>query len=72
MNWEDPIVADVRRTRENLSAQFNFDLPAIFADLRARQCAAGDRLVRLKQDQKTEESSAPVSESQRESQRGRG
>lgn len=48
MPWEDPIVADVRRTREELSAKFNFDLHAIFADLRARQSSVGDRLVRVK------------------------
>jgi len=48
MNWEDPIVAEVRRTRENVSAKFDFDVSAIFADLRARQTSAGNRLVRAK------------------------
>jgi hypothetical protein len=43
--WEDPIVADVRRAREELSARFNFDVKAIFADMRNRQGALGDRLV---------------------------
>lgn len=46
--WEDPIVAEVRRTREELSAQFNFDVKAIFADLRNRQAALGERLVKRK------------------------
>ena len=36
MNWDDPIVADVRRIRESLSAKFDFDVSAISADLRAR------------------------------------
>ena len=54
MKWEDPIVAEVRRIREELSAKFNFDLPAIFADIRSRQASAGDRLVRLKGDRKAE------------------
>ena len=49
MPWEDPIVADVRRTRESLSARFDFDLAAIFADIRNRQEELGDRLVRLKE-----------------------
>ena len=44
--WEDPIVSDVRRVREQLSAQFDFDVKAIFADLRNRQAALGERLVR--------------------------
>ena len=59
MSWEDPIVADVRRTREDLSAKFDFDLPAIFADMRARQSSAGDRLVRLKRNRNAEPSDAP-------------
>lgn len=44
--WEDPIVTEVRQVREQLSAQFDFDVGAIFADLRRRQAALGDRLVR--------------------------
>jgi len=43
--WEDPIVSDVHETRERLAAAFNFDVAAIFADLRARQEALGPRLV---------------------------
>lgn len=54
MDWEDPIVADVRRIREALSAKFDFDLPAIFADIRDRQVNVGDRLIRLKCDPKAE------------------
>ena len=59
MNWEDPIVADVRRTREELSEKFAFDLPAIFADLRARQSSVGDRLVKPKSDRAAEQGDAP-------------
>jgi hypothetical protein len=44
--WEDPIVQEVRREREKLSAQFDFDVDAIFADLRKRQSSQGERLVR--------------------------
>ncbi len=58
MNWEDPIVAEVRRTRKNLSAQFDFDLAAIFADIRSRQDGVGDRLVRLERKQ-AEQGDAP-------------
>jgi hypothetical protein len=47
MSWEDPIVADVRKSRDSLSAKFNYDLAAIFADIRARQSSAGSRLVNL-------------------------
>ena len=43
--WEDPIVAEVHRTREMLAAKFNYDIAAIFADMQKRQAALGDRLV---------------------------
>jgi hypothetical protein len=43
--WEDPIVAEVRRVREELAAKFNFDVDAILADTRTRQAALGKRLV---------------------------
>jgi len=43
--WEDPIVAEVHRTREKLAAEYNFDVAAFFADVRKRQALLGDRLV---------------------------
>ena len=43
--WEDPIVAEVHRTRQKLAAAFNFDVKAIFADMRKRQVASGGKLV---------------------------
>jgi hypothetical protein len=46
--WEDPIVAEVHRTREKMAADCNFDVKAFFADLRRRQAALGDRLVHQK------------------------
>jgi hypothetical protein len=43
--WEDPIVAEVRRAREQLAARFGFDVDAIFADIQNRQAALGPRLA---------------------------
>lgn len=43
--WDDPIVAEVHRTREKLAAEYDFDVKAIFADLRKRQQSLGTRLV---------------------------
>ncbi len=37
--WEDTIVAEVRRAREQLAARFDFDVDAIFADIQNRQTA---------------------------------
>ena len=47
--WEDEIVSEVRRVREELAARFNFDVRAIFADIRRRQVLLGERLVSRKQ-----------------------
>lgn len=43
--WEDPIVAEVREIRHKLAAKFDFDVKAIFADLRKRQGSLGGRLI---------------------------
>lgn len=45
--WEDPIVAEVQRTRQELGAKFGIDVQAIVADIRQRQPALGSRLVSL-------------------------
>lgn len=57
--WEDPIVSEVRRVREELAAQFNFDPGAIFADIRKRQVNLDARLVRHKDRKKAEQAAAP-------------
>lgn len=46
--WEDPIVEEIRRAQEALSARFNFDVKAIFADIRSRQTESGKKLVNRK------------------------
>lgn len=43
--WQDPIVEEVHRIREKLAAEFNFDVKAIFADLRKRQGSLGRELI---------------------------
>jgi hypothetical protein len=43
--WKDPIVEEVHQIREKLAAEFDFDVKAIFADLRKRQASLGVRLV---------------------------
>ena len=57
--WEDPIVSEVRQVREKLAARFDFDVSAIFADLRAKQASLGSRLVRLQRRTKAERATAP-------------
>ena len=39
--WEDPIVAEVRKIREAHAAQFNYDLRAIYQDLKRQEQTSG-------------------------------
>ncbi len=56
---EDPIVSEVRKIRDQLARHFNFDLKAIFADLREKQSSLGSRLVRRPKRAKAEQVDAP-------------
>ena len=44
--FDDPIVAEVRRVRDELARKFNYDVHAMFEDLRKRQgqTVTGDEL----------------------------
>ena len=53
---DDPIVASVRKIREELAAAFDYDVHAIFADLRRREAGVGDRLVMQSQTQRPSQS----------------
>jgi len=41
----DPIVEEVRKAREAYAARFNFDLEAIYADLKAKEREGGRKHV---------------------------
>ncbi len=45
--WQDPIVEEVRRWREQYAAEFNYDLKAICRDLREKQKESGRDIVSL-------------------------
>ena len=45
--WRDPIVAEVRKVKERLAAKFNYDIDAMFRDLREREKTSGHRYVDL-------------------------
>jgi hypothetical protein len=57
--YDDPIVNEVRKTRERLAKKFDFDVGAIFKDLRKLQAKLGNRLVRRKRKRGAERPSAP-------------
>ena len=43
----DPIIAELRAIRQAYAARFDYDVEAIFKDIRARQKASGRDYVRL-------------------------
>ncbi len=43
----DPVVAEIRRIREELAARFNYDLDAILEDARRRYLAGDRKVIRL-------------------------
>jgi hypothetical protein len=44
--WEDPIVAEVRKARQEIFARFNYDLDAYFEHLQAAEAEERKRGVR--------------------------
>jgi len=45
--WKDEIVEEIHRIREEYAKSFNYDLNAIFADLRKKQEESGREVVNL-------------------------
>ena len=43
--WEDPIVAEIRRIREEHAARFNYDLWAIYEELKEQERKSGRKFV---------------------------
>jgi hypothetical protein len=44
--WIDPIVEEVRKLREEHAAAFDYSLPAIYKDLKAKEASSGRSYVR--------------------------
>jgi hypothetical protein len=45
--WTDEIVEEIHRIREEYAKSFNYDLDAIFADLRKKEAESGKEVVNL-------------------------
>ena len=50
MTWSDPIVDEIRRARDAYAARFNYDLRAIFRDLKDREKRSGRKIVSYADD----------------------
>jgi hypothetical protein len=59
----DPIVNEVRKIRDELAKKFNYDVDAIFSDLREKQKKYGSRIVNLREQRTGEQASAPDAKS---------
>jgi len=44
---DDPVVAEIRRIREELAARFNYDIHAIFEYAKQRDAADNRKVIRL-------------------------
>jgi len=45
--YKDPILEEIHKYREEYAKSFNYDLKAIFEDLRKKQIASGRKVVKL-------------------------
>jgi hypothetical protein len=45
--WIDEIVEEIHQIREEYAKSFNYDLNAMFADLRKKEAASGRKVVTL-------------------------
>jgi hypothetical protein len=45
--YKDPILEELHKYREEYAKSFNYDLKAIFEDLRKKQIASGRKVVKL-------------------------
>ena len=45
--WNDPIVEEVRKVREEHAARFDYDLARIFQDLKEQERQSGRKVVSL-------------------------
>lgn len=43
--WEDTIIEEIHRNREEYAKSFNYDLELIFEDLQKKQAASGRKII---------------------------
>ena len=54
MTWNDEIVDEVRRVRNEYAEKFNYDISAICADIRQKQADSKRKIVSLEVVEKAE------------------
>lgn len=43
--WKDEVLEEIHKFREEYAKSFNYDIQAIFDDLRQKQAASGRRII---------------------------
>jgi hypothetical protein len=51
----DPIVEEIHKSREEYAAKFNYDVDAMFEDLRRKQSKSSRKIVSFAKDEKTKQ-----------------
>ncbi len=54
--WEDPIVEEVRRARQEHAAKFDYDLHRICLDLKDQELKSGEKYITLEPKRPTQQS----------------
>jgi hypothetical protein len=54
MTWNDEIVEEVRRVRNEHAARFDYDISAICADIRLKQAMDGRKVISRDKNEKRE------------------
>jgi hypothetical protein len=57
MTWNDEIVEEVRRARNEHAARFDYDISAICADIRLKKANGGRKVVSLNKNGKRDKKS---------------
>lgn len=52
--WKDPIVEEIHKFREKHAKKFNYNLEAIFKDLKERERKSGKKIISLPIKRKVE------------------
>jgi hypothetical protein len=55
MTWNDEIVDEVRRVRNEYAEKFNYDISAICADIRQKQAASKHKIVAVNEQEVKDE-----------------
>ena len=63
--FEDPIVTEIRKIREEYGAKFDHNLDAIFDDIKRRERASGRQYVRLPPRPSRRQSTTSAAQSER-------